>query len=155
MATARDCGRGCGHGIDGFFTAINRGRLTRETSNCRKMLPYCRLRNIRATLWSRMPTSGARKFTRGRNITHSLYNTAVLHAIMQHYRILNIYFTNETFQNILTFDLSISHLLFFNLLHLCSLKFIKVEKDIHIKCGDNNRAMMIKGAKEFFRIYRV
>lgn len=38
MASARDCGRGCGHGIDGFFTAADRGRITRETSNYRKML---------------------------------------------------------------------------------------------------------------------
>lgn len=39
-ATARDCGRDCGHGHSWILPppAVNRARITRETSNCRKTL---------------------------------------------------------------------------------------------------------------------
>lgn len=36
--TARDCGRSRDRDIDGFFTVVDRGRITRENSNCRKTL---------------------------------------------------------------------------------------------------------------------
>lgn len=75
--TARDCGRSCDRDTDGFFTAVNRGRITRENSNCRKTLLIVDW-DVRAALRSWMPTSGVGVHTQYRRVPFTSYNTTAL-----------------------------------------------------------------------------
>lgn len=77
--TTRDCGRSCDRDIAAFFTAVNRGRITRENSNCRKTLLIVDW-DVRTALRLWMPTSGG--------LTRSTDGYHLLLIILPHYAIM-------------------------------------------------------------------